>query len=282
MARQRVQSARDRLLEGLAVTERRLEVNGTGTLVLDGGQGPALVLLHGGIQCGGVYWTPVLARLARRHHLVVPDLPGLGESEPVARMDAAAFADWFAGLLRLTCEEPPILVVHSLVGSLAARFAARHGDLLRALVLYGTPGVGPYRLPLGLQAAGLRLDLRSSHPNLERFAHWPFLDLDRSRRQDPAWFAAFFDYMVSRGAVPHVKRTMRQLLRTCPKQVPDLDLRAVAVPTTLLWGRHDRMVPVGVGEAARARFGWPLRVVEDAGHVPHIEQPDAFVDALEA
>ena len=42
------------------------------------------------------------------------------------------------------------------------------------------------------------------------------------------------------------------------------------------------MVPVAVGEAARARLGWPLRVVEDAGHVPHIEHPDAFVDALGA
>ena len=73
-------------------------------MVLEGGDGPPLVLLHGGIECGGAYWAPVIAPLAERHRVIVPDLPGLGESEPVARLDAATFADWFAALLRETCE----------------------------------------------------------------------------------------------------------------------------------------------------------------------------------
>ena len=60
---------------------------GISTAVLEGGDGPPLVLLHGGIECGGAYWAPVIARLAENHRLVVPDAPGLGESEPVARLD---------------------------------------------------------------------------------------------------------------------------------------------------------------------------------------------------
>ncbi len=74
---------RDRLLKDLPVQGQHLEVNGIATFVLAGGQGPPLVLLHGGIECGGAYWAPVIPRLAQSHRLIIPDVPGLGESEPV-------------------------------------------------------------------------------------------------------------------------------------------------------------------------------------------------------
>ena len=57
-------------------------------------------------------------------------------------------------------------------------------------------------------------------------------------------------------------------------------LRRIAVPAALLWGRHDRMVALGVGEAASASLGWPLHLVEVAAHAPHIEQPEEFLRAL--
>ena len=272
--------ARDRLLQGLPVEERRLEVNGIATVVLEGGQGLPLLLLHGGIECGGLYWAPVISRLAEHHRLVVPDVPGLGASAPVDRLDTAVFTDWFAALLRLTCDEQPTLVAHSLLGSLAARFAAQQGELLRRLVVYGTPGIGPYRLPLGLLATAILFDLRPSDRNMERFDRWAFFDLDRARQHDPEWFAAFNAYNLSRGAVPHVKQTMRYLIKTCTKQIPDSELQRIEVPTTLLWGRHDRFVPLRVGQGARSRLGWPLHVIEGAGHVPHIEQPDAFLEGF--
>lgn len=153
---------RQRVLAGIPVMERRLQLAGVSTAVLEGGDGPPVVLLHGGIECGGAIWAPVISRLAERHRLVVPDLPGLGESEPVARLDGAAFAEWFATLLRQTCAEKPALVAHSLGGSLAARFAAQHGDLLRRLVICGAPGIGPYRVPPGLMVAAIRFSLRPS------------------------------------------------------------------------------------------------------------------------
>ncbi len=268
---------RQRLLAGLPVTQRRVEPAGISTVVLEGGDGPPLVLLHGGIQCGGVYWAPVMARLAERHRIVVPDVPGLGESDPLDRLDASSFADWFAGLLRITCRDKPVLIAHSLGASLAVRLAAHEGRSLSRLVICGAPAIGPYRLPLGLVARAIRSDLRPSRRNLERFLPWPFRDPDRTRRQDPEWFEAFATYMVARGAVPHVKRTMRQLLRAGTKQVPDSELRRIEVPTALLWGKYDRMTPLRLGEGASARLGWPLHVFHNAGHVPHMESPDEFV-----
>jgi pimeloyl-ACP methyl ester carboxylesterase len=273
---------RERMLAGVPVAERRLALAGASTAVLEGGEGPPLVLLHGGIECGGAYWAPVIARLVERRRVVVPDLPGLGESEPLVRLDAAAFADWFALLLRETCREPPTLIAHSLDGSLAARFAAAHGELLRRLVIYAAPGIGPYRIPLGLRVVATRFGLRPTERNAERFERFAFFDFDRARRQDPEWFAAFSAYTRLRAAVPHVKRTMRQLLKAGTKRVPDAELRGIGIPTALLWGRHDRFVPLALAEAASTRLGWPLRVIDDAGHAPHIERPDAFLDALRA
>ena len=76
---------------------------------------------------------------------------------------------------------------------------------------------------------------------------------------------------------------MRRLIGTGTHRIPDTDLAAITVPTTLLWGRHDRMVPVLVAQYAAARHGWPLHVIENVGHVPHIEGPEASsCDELEA
>jgi len=249
--------------------------------VLECGQGRPLILLHGGIVCGGVYWAPIIPQLAQTHRLIIPDVPGLGESGPVDRLDIGAFAGWFQGLVELTCAERPALVAHSLLGSMAARFAARHGDLVDRLGVYAAPGVGPYRMPLGLRVVAILFALRPSRGNAERFDRWAFADYDRARRRSGAWLAAFSEYTRYQAMLPHVKRTMNQLIGSCTKQITDDELRRIDIPTALIWGRRDRFVPVELGEAASARLGWPLVVVEDAGHVPHIEQPEAFLHALE-
>ena len=272
--------SRQQLLAGAGVTERRLPLAGGSTALLEAGDGPPLVLLQGGIECGGAYWSPVIRALAARHRIIAPDVPGLGESEPLDRLDAAAFNHWLNELLRTTCEEEPTLIAHSLDGSLAARFAAAQGDVLRRLVIYAAPGVGPYRMPLGLKVVAVRFGLRPTARNAERFDRWAFFDFDRARTQDPGWFEAFSAYTRARATVPHVKRAMRQLIRAGTKQVTDAELRRIAVPTTLLWGRHDRFVSLTLAEDASARLGWPLDVIDDAGHAPHIERPDAFVDAV--
>jgi pimeloyl-ACP methyl ester carboxylesterase len=62
--------------------------------------------------------------------------------------------------------------------------------------------------------------------------------------------------------------------------VPDSELRRIEVPTALLWGRHDRFVPLRVGQGASSRLDWPLHVIGDAGHVPHIERPNVFLEAF--
>lgn len=273
---------RSLMLAGVPVRERRLQVAGVSTVVLEGGAGPPLVLLHGGIECGGVVWAPVLGALAESHRLVVPDMPGLGESEPINDLDVDTFVEWLVELLRQTCPREPTLVAHSLGGSLAACFAAEHGDLLRRLVIYAAPAIGPYRMPHGLRVVAARFAFRPSERNAERFDRYALLDLSRTRERDPGWFQAFSRYTRSRAVVPHVKRTMRRLIKTGTRQVPETELRRIAIPTALVWGRHDRMVPTGLAQEASNSLGWPLHLIDDAAHAPHIEQPDGFLRALNA
>lgn len=57
-------------------------------------------------------------------------------------------------------------------------------------------------------------------------------------------------------------------------------LAQITVPTTLIWGRHDLQTPVRTAEAAAARYGWPLHVIDDAADDPAHEQPRAFLEVL--
>src|SRR5262245_1583402 len=71
--------ARERLIAWMPVTERRLDLAGVSTAVLEGGAGPPVVLLHGPFANAG-HWLRVVPGLAASHRVVVPDLPGHGTS----------------------------------------------------------------------------------------------------------------------------------------------------------------------------------------------------------
>jgi pimeloyl-ACP methyl ester carboxylesterase len=259
-----------------------VDVAGVATAIIEVGAGPPLLLLHGGIECGGAMWAPVLTELAQHHRVVVPDVPGLGESAPRDQLDTESFACWLTGVIEQTGLERPTVVAHSLIGTLAARVAPQTSALMKHLVIYAAPGVGRYRMPVRLRYIAIRFALHPTARNSERFARFALLDLDDTQRRDAEWYDAFDTYTRARAREPHVKKTMRQLVATQTKPIPDDELARIDLPTTLLWGRHDRMVPIAIGEEAATRHRWPLHVIERAGHAPHIEQPEAFVETLTA
>ena len=273
--------SRDEMLARAAVTVRTVELAETTTSILEAGQGPPLVLLHGAIECGGALWVPVVAGLADNHRLIIPDFPGLGESSPLPRVDIDSFSSWLRGLLDRFDVARPTLVAHSMLGGMAARFASRYGALLSRLVLYAAPAVGRYRMPLGLRYRAVRFAVRPTPENLRRFQRFALFDREATRARDPAWFDAFSAYTLAQARRRQVKATMTELVSTQGKPVSTGELADIDVPTALLWGREDRMVPVRIAEPTADRYGWPLSVVDRAGHVPHIEQPRAFVETLE-
>lgn len=173
--------ARSRLLAAMPVTERRLELAGIVTSVLEGGEGPPLVLLHGPSNYAAS-WFQVVPQLVQSYRVVVPDLPGHGHSVvPDGAIDANRALLWLGALIDETCCSPPAVVAQLLAGALAARFAARHARRLSRLVLVDTFGLSPFRPSLQFGSA-LNAFLASpneqTHDGLWRYCAF---DLDRMR-----------------------------------------------------------------------------------------------------
>ena len=93
----------------------------------------------------------------------------------------------------------------------------------------------------------------------------------------------FEAYNLERARAPSVQAALAALMEQLGvPAIPPADLARIAVPTTLIWGRHDRATPLSVAEAASARYGWPLHVIENANDDPPVEQPEALLRALRA
>jgi pimeloyl-ACP methyl ester carboxylesterase len=273
--------ARQRVLAGAPVTERRLELAGVSTAVLEAGQGPPVVLLHGQGGWSGM-WLPVIAELVRTHRVVAPDLPGLGASEmPDGPPDAERVLAWIDALIQRTCPEPPALVGASLGASIAARFAIAHPDRLSRLVLMGAGSLGRFRPAPSVVLALLRFIARPSERTQRGFFRRVAVDPARVRALMGDRWEASQAYSLDRARTPSVRAANRRMLRDLGiPQISPEDLARIAVPTALIWGRYDRVMRLRIAEAASARYGWPLHVIEDAGHFT-LEQPEASLAALQ-
>jgi len=270
---------RARLLSGLAVTERRLRLAGVSTSVLEGGGGPPMVLLAGEFAA---VWMRVIPELVTTHRVIAPDLPGLGASEvPDGSPDAATALAWLEELIDSTCAIPPVLVGKGAAGALAARFSIDHSDRVDRLVLVDTYGLDRFRPPPGMALSFIGVLLRPSERGLQRsFRNYCFVDLDGVRAEMGERYEWMAAYALDRFRTPSVKAAMRSLFRELASTIPPRDLDRIAVPTTLIWGRHDVGMRLNVAEAASLRYGWPLHVIENARDDPAVEQPAAFLEAL--
>jgi pimeloyl-ACP methyl ester carboxylesterase len=274
--------ARRRVLAGAPVVERRLDLAGVSTAVLESGDGPPVVLLHGQGGWSGM-WLPVIGDLMTTHRVVAADLPGLGASEmPDGPPDALRVLAWLGELIRRTCPAPPALVGASLGASIAARFAIAHPDRLSRLVLVDAGSLGRFRPAPGVLLSLVRFVARPNERTQQAFLRQVAVDPARVKAMMGERWEASQAYMLDRARTPSVRAANRRMLREIgTRAIPPEDLARIAVPTTLIWGRHDRVMRLRIAEAASARYGWPLHVIEDAGHFV-VEQPEAFRQALRA
>lgn len=275
---------RAELLAGSGFTQRYVAAAGVRTAVLEAGEGSPVVLLHGQGAWAGV-WVSVAPGLIRTHRVIAPDLPGLGASEALAGApDQRQLADWLTELIGQTCPSPPSLVGISLGGSIAARFAAEHGHRLSSLVLVDTGGLaGRVRPPLPVLVALVRANLRPGETATAGLLGRLLADPEGVRRRLGDRWDLLVSYLTDLARTPQVRRANQQLLRALGlPAIPHEDLARITVATTLLWGREDRVVPLAGARSASARLGWPLHVVDDAGHLCLLDRPEAVVQALTA
>jgi pimeloyl-ACP methyl ester carboxylesterase len=275
------EGARKRLLAGLPVTERWLSLNGVATAVLEGGAGAPIILLHGPAAYGA-QWLRVIPNLVTTHRVIAPDLPGHGASHTFeGAPDIDRVCAWLDELIVATCPTPPVLIGHTIGGAIAARFASARGERLAALVMVDTLGLVAFQ-PDPEFASALNEFLSAPAPDTyERLWIQCLFDRDAVRNglgEQWEWINAYALAGLQRPrGIAAVVELMEHFGMPA---IPPATLARIAVPTTLIWGRHDRATPLPVAEEAARRYRWPLHVIDGAGDDPTLDQPGMFLSTL--
>jgi len=250
----------------------------------EAGAGATLLLVHGFLWSGAV-WEEVFPRLARSFRVIVPDLPGFGESE---KPSPARYGYGFEGFAESLVDLIAALRVgrvsvcgHSMGGAIAMMLAANHPDLVERLILVDPTVYGSRR---NVAASIATLPILGPIVFKQMYGRATFRrffeeNVYASPESAPAIrLERMFETFNAPAAREAAYATMLATLDTRPLVA---SIPRVNAPTLVAWGRSDRSVPVEHGrrlarELRRARFE-----VFDCGHSPAEEVPDAFAEVVE-
>jgi pimeloyl-ACP methyl ester carboxylesterase len=253
------------------------------------GSGPAIVLVHG-ITSTSATWERVMPYLATRFTVIAPDLLGHGQSaKPRGDYSLGAYASGVRDLIVSLGHERATFVGHSLGGGVVMQLAYQFPERCERLVLVDSGGLGR-EVNFLLRAATLPL----SEVVLPLLASTRLLDAGRGVGRlfgrlglhagtDVAELAkghASLSDAESRAAFVH---TLRTIVDPGGQRVNASDRLYLAqnVPFMLIWGERDPIIPVRHGRAAHELVPTSrLEVFEDAGHFPHVDDPQRFLDVL--
>ena len=252
------------------------------------GNGPALLLLHG-IAGSSRTWRDVIPRLTDRFTVIAPDLMGHGESEkPVGDYSLGAFASGVRDLLEVLGIDRASVVGQSFGGGVAMQLAYQHPERCERLVLVDSGGLGRevnWMLRL-MTLPGSEYVMPVIFPGFVRdWGNSLFRTMNdrgvRLGRITEMWSAyASLAEAENRQAFA---RTIKSVIDPGGQTVSAMDrlYLAAPMPTLIIWGDRDDIVPVNHAYTAHEAIpGSRLVIIEGVGHFPQTEAPEQFVDAL--
>lgn len=248
-------------------TEETIAVAGLKMRVLKGGSGPNAVWLHH--STGSLGWLPFHETLAERFTVHVPDLPGYGQSErPVWARHPRDIAVLIARAMDRMGLPPALLIGHGFGGWIAAELATMSPSSLSGLVLVGAAGVQPEDGEIMDQIM------------------WDYDEYVRFGFSSDDAFQAVFGEEVEPGVKElwDFSREMTSRLTWKPwmfnRQLVPL-LSEVNVPTLLVWGDQDRVVPRSAADIYKKAIpNAKLEIVKGAGHLVEMEKPDELATLI--
>jgi pimeloyl-ACP methyl ester carboxylesterase len=253
------------------------------------GEGPVVLLIHG-ITGTSEQWNDVFPLLAERFTVVAPDLPGHGHSDkPHGDYSLGAYAVTIRDLLIALGHHRVTVVGHSLGGGIALQFAYEYPVFSERLVVSSSGGLGR-EVHLLLRAATLPgaelvLPLIASRRVLDAgiLVGQVLKRVGLRAAPDLAEMARGYATLGDAGSRRAFLHTLRAVLEPTGQRVSATDRLYLSemVPTLILWGRRDPLIPCAHGEAAhKAMPGSQLEIFDKSGHFPHIDQPLRFARAL--
>lgn len=254
-----------------------------------GGSGPVLILVHG-ITNSSASWEPVLTQLGMRFTVIAPDLLGHGDSaKPRGDYSLGANASLLRDFMLALGHERATIVGHSLGGGIAMQMAYQFPERVERLVLVSSGGLGRQVTPMlravALPGAELVLPLLASGPLVTAGSKIGGLIQQIGLRigSDIAAMAAGFASLQDIEARRAFVHTARSVIDINGQRVNATDklYLAEAVPTLILWGDKDPIIPARHGIRAHDLMpGSRLKVFAGAGHFPHHDDPAGFSTAI--
>ena len=248
-------------------TEEFVDIGGSKIHMKKGGSGDPLLFLHG---AGGHFgWPRYLQELSDRYTVYIPSHPGYGQSERPDWLetipDLACFYSWFMEQQGLHGVRA---IGHSMGGWLAAEIAVSCRHAFSKLLLIDPAGIKPNE--------GEILDVFIISPQqvLDNLFHDP--------KQAPE-YEEYFGQEPTPEMIETAERNREMAVRLTWKPYmhdPRLShlLAGIKVPTRIIWGRDDKLVPVECGQLYRNAIpNSDLVIVDDCGHIPQLEKPDEFI-----
>jgi len=269
---------------------RTVRIHGHDVSYRMAGEGPTILLIHG-IAGSSTTWRAVMPALAEHYRVIAPDLLGHGQSaKPRGDYSLGAYASGIRDLLAVLGEERVTLVGHSLGGGVAMQFAYQFPEWAERLVLVASGGLGKEVSPLlravTLPGAEYVLPLLL-HRRIRELGEWPGAIARRvgwrpSDTVAEVWRS--YSSLTDRHGQMAFIHTVRSVIDVAGQRVTAHDrlYLAAALPTLIIWGDHDRVIPVAHAyQTAEAMPGARLEILEGAGHFLPWRDADRVLAVLE-
>ena len=243
---------------------------------------PVVVMIHG-FTGSKENWYPLAARLRGKYRLLIPDLPGWGQSErkPDANYGFSAQAQRVADFIQAESPgKPVVLLGHSMGGGIAALVAARYPTLVAKVGLLDAAGVRFADNQFGLDVmAGKNPFAVTDAASLQRY-----VDIVFHRQQAKPWIP----WPASSALIARRKRdaafeqsVLEQIGRGPEQFAPGQEAANIHQPALLLWGKQDAVIDPSAMALFAAKMPQARQVlVDDAGHMSLMEQPATVADAV--
>jgi pimeloyl-ACP methyl ester carboxylesterase len=259
------------------------EIRGIRTEYWIGGSGPPVVLVHG-LGGAAVNFTELAPLLARRHRVLVPDLPGHGGTSPLPQVEGIGdLAAHVAAVAESEGMLPAAVLGYSMGGLVALRLAVDRLQAVSGLALVAPAGIVSTtrraRIWVGIvgvirpaRAVARFRGLIARRRNLRTlaFGYWGAADPSALSSE------AVLGFLEGPPRHTDVGPAGWALVRDDPRQ----DLDRVGCPALLVWGARDRLVPLGDGFEYARRLRCPIRTIPAAGHLLVGEEPKACAEIL--